>query len=117
MKDDPIIFPTGGSLPKWFSTVDHLIELVKAYLDAENMMINCGHATALRPALEVLRTCRRFMENIVSGKEAVKRRYVSLGAWWLRAMVGSFNFSLICPEKLVLDAKGVGVMVYLRSGG
>lgn len=55
MKDDPIIFPTGGSLPKWFSTVDQLIELVKTYLNAENMMINCGHATALRPALEVLR--------------------------------------------------------------
>jgi hypothetical protein len=90
--------PGHTSLLKWFSTVDQLIELVKAYLNAENVMINYGHATALRPALEVLRTCRRFMENVVCGKEAVT-------CVWDHGGYGNGRLSLICPEKPVLDAK------------
>ncbi|OJA18172.1 hypothetical protein AZE42_05308 [Rhizopogon vesiculosus] len=109
-EDDPIIFPTGGSLPDWFTTIDQLIELVKAQPDAEKVMINCGHATTLRPALEVLRTCRRFMENVVSGKEVVKKRYLRRETWCLQFQEDNGRFSLICPEKLVLDAKGVAVV-------
>ncbi|KAG2133646.1 Metallo-hydrolase/oxidoreductase [Suillus bovinus] len=96
-EDDPIIFPSGGSLPVWFSTIDQLIELVKAQPDSENVMINCGHATALRPALEVLRTCRKFMENVVSG------------TWCVEFKEDKGRFSLICPERLVLEAKGEAV--------
>jgi len=106
-EDDPIIFPTGGSLPEWFSSVDQLIDLVKTQPDAENVMINCGHATTLRPALEVLGTCRKFMENVVAGKEGVKGRYLRRGSWYLKFEEDNGRFSLICPEKLVLDAKGV----------
>lgn len=109
-EDDPIIFPTAGSLPEWFSTIDQLIELVRMHPDAENVKINCGHATALRPALEVLGTCRRFMENVVSGKEGVKSRYLRRGTWHLKFQEDNGRFSLICPEKLVLDAKDVAVV-------
>lgn len=108
-EDDPIIFPTGGSLPVWFSTIDQLIELVKTQPDSENVMINCGHATALRPALEVLRTCRKFMENVVSGEEPLKRRYLRRGTWCVEFKEDKGRFSLICPERLVLEAKGEAV--------
>jgi glyoxylase-like metal-dependent hydrolase (beta-lactamase superfamily II) len=104
-EDDPIIFPTGGSLLEWFSTVDQLIVLVKTHPDAENVMINCGHATTRRPALEVLRTCRRFMENVVSGKEGVKKRWLRRGTWCLEFQEDNGRFSLVCPEKLVFDAR------------
>jgi glyoxylase-like metal-dependent hydrolase (beta-lactamase superfamily II) len=108
-EDDPIIFPTGGSLPVWFSTMDRLIELVKTQPDSENVLINCGHATALRPALEVLRTCRKFMENVVSGEEPLKRRYLRRGTWCVEFKEDKGRFSLICPERLVLEAKGEAV--------
>ncbi|KAJ8589002.1 hypothetical protein M405DRAFT_852294 [Rhizopogon salebrosus TDB-379] len=104
-EDDPIIFPTGGSLLEWFSTVDQLIVLVKTHPDVENVMINCGHATTRRPALEVLRTCRRFMENVVSGKEGVKKRWLRRGTWCLEFQEDNGRFSLVCPEKLVFDAR------------
>ncbi|KAG1733606.1 beta-lactamase-like protein [Suillus paluster] len=105
-EDDPIIFPSGGSLPVWFSTMDQLIELVETHPDSENVMINCGHATSLRPALEVLRTCKTFMENVVSGKEPLKRRYLRRGTWSVEFREDKGRFSLICPERLVLEARG-----------
>lgn len=104
-EDDPIIFPSGGSLPVWFSTVDQLIELVETQPDSENVMINCGHATALRPALGVLKTCRTFMENVVSGKEPLKQRYLRRGTWCVEFREDKGRFSLICPERLVLEAR------------
>jgi glyoxylase-like metal-dependent hydrolase (beta-lactamase superfamily II) len=114
-EDDPIIFPTGGSLPVWFSTMDRLIELVKTQPDSENVLINCGHATALRPALEVLRTCRKFMENVVSGEEPLKRRYLRRGTWCVEFKEDKGRFSLICPERLVLEAKGEAVAWWIQK--
>jgi len=109
-EDDPIIFPIAGSLPAWFSTIDQFIELVKTHPDAENVMINCGHATAVRPALEVLTTCRRFMENVLAGKERLKGRYLRRGIWHLKFQEDNGRFSLICPEQLILEVKGVVVV-------
>ncbi|EGN98699.1 hypothetical protein SERLA73DRAFT_136596, partial [Serpula lacrymans var. lacrymans S7.3] len=77
---DNIIFPNEGSIVTWFSTVDYLISFVQSHSEASrecpaalvDVRINCGHATACGPALEVLQLTRDFMMDVVSGREKVQ---------------------------------------------
>ena len=67
-EDDPTIFPEGGSLPTWFSAVDELLSFVRNQPNASQVTIRCGHATAMKPAIDVLEVTKRFMNDVVSGR-------------------------------------------------
>jgi len=98
-EDDPIIFPDEGSLPKWFATVDELLAFVRNLPNASEVKINCGHATAMKPAIDVLEATKEFMSDVVSGKEPLVRRFPRKAGWAVEYKQTSGRFSLICPEK------------------
>jgi len=104
-EDDPIIFPEEGSLPTWFSTIDHLLSFVRSQRNANQIKINCGHATAMKPAIDVLEATKRFMNDVVSGKEPLRGRQQREGVWLVEYKQASGRFSLRCPERLVLEAR------------
>ena len=104
-EDDPILFPEEGSLPTWFSTIDDLLSFVRRQPNASQVKINCGHATAMKPAIEVLEATKRFMNDVVSGKEPLKGRYQRNGVWIVEYEQTTGRFSLRCPERLVLEAR------------
>ncbi|KAH7884512.1 beta-lactamase-like protein [Phlebopus sp. FC_14] len=106
-EDDPILFPDEGSIPTWFATLDKLLEFVQVQPNATEVKINCGHATAMKPALEVLEAAKQFMKDVVSGKEPLKRRFERRGTWAVEYKQASGKYSLICPEKLVLEARRI----------
>ncbi|OBZ72123.1 Metallo-beta-lactamase domain-containing protein 2 [Grifola frondosa] len=47
-----IIFPNEGNIMTWLSSLDALVALVAQSPSPNEIRINCGHRTALRPALE-----------------------------------------------------------------
>ncbi|KAH7911088.1 Metallo-hydrolase oxidoreductase [Hygrophoropsis aurantiaca] len=102
---DPIIFPNEGNIDIWFSTMDWLIAFVKSQSFANDVKINCGHATAMGPALEVLQATRTFMADVISGKVELWDRYDRRGYWTVEYRQEGGRFSLICPERLVLEAR------------
>ncbi|KAI6154869.1 Metallo-hydrolase/oxidoreductase [Pisolithus tinctorius] len=106
-EDDPIIFPEEGNLPDWFSTVDDLLAFVSKQSDPNNVKVNCGHATAMKPAIEVLRATKEFMMDVVSGTEPPRRRFKRRGQLVVEYKQISGRFSLICPERLVSQARKV----------
>ncbi|KAG9314897.1 Metallo-hydrolase/oxidoreductase [Chiua virens] len=81
-EDDPIIFPEEGSIPIWFSTIDKLLSFVRRQPNAGQVQINCGHATAMKPAIDVLEAAKSFMDDVVSEKEPLKGRYQREMFWW-----------------------------------
>ncbi|KAI6116881.1 Metallo-hydrolase/oxidoreductase [Pisolithus thermaeus] len=103
-EDDPIVFPEEGNLPDWFATVDNLLAFVCKQPDPDNVRINFGHATVMKPAIEVLRATKEFMKDVVSGTEPPRRRFQRRGQWEVEYKQRSGRFSLICPERLVSDA-------------
>lgn len=109
-EDDPIIFPEEGSLPTWFSTIDELLAFVRSRPNASQVKINCGHATAMKPAIDVLEATKKFMNDVVSGKEPLKGRYQRRGDWVVEYKQATGRFSLICPERLVLEARNPASM-------
>ncbi|KAJ3744365.1 Metallo-hydrolase/oxidoreductase [Lentinula detonsa] len=79
------------------------------------ILLNAGHVTCLEPALTVLQTAKVFIEDVVGGREPVRRRWVKRGEQTveyrqsrqdrdtgIRNTTGETNsrFSLICPERL-----------------
>ncbi|KAF8825098.1 hypothetical protein HHX47_DHR7000707 [Lentinula edodes] len=83
----------------------------------KRVLLNAGHVTCLKPALEILQAVKRFMEDVVSGREPVRRRWVKRGEETVEyrqsrqegteantTPVGASRFSLICPERLILEA-------------
>ncbi|KAI6008169.1 Metallo-hydrolase oxidoreductase [Pisolithus orientalis] len=78
-EDDPIIFPEEGNLPDWFSTVDDLLAFVSKQSDPNN--------------------------DVVSGTESPRRRFNRRGQWVVEYKQMSGRFSLICPERLVSQAR------------
>ena len=104
-EDDPIIFPEEGSLPTWFSTINTLLFFVQSQPNASQVKINCGHATAMKPAIDVLEATKSFMKDVVSGKEPLRGRYQRGGVWLVQYRQATGRFSLACPERLVLEAR------------
>ncbi|KAJ3906691.1 Metallo-hydrolase/oxidoreductase [Lentinula edodes] len=83
----------------------------------KRVLLNAGHVTCLKPALENFQAVKRFMEDVVSGREPVRRRWVKRGEETVEyrqsrqegteantTPVGASRFSLICPERLILEA-------------
>ncbi|KIK17631.1 hypothetical protein PISMIDRAFT_685077 [Pisolithus microcarpus 441] len=85
-------FPRRG---KWFATVDKPLALVCKHPDPGEIRINCGHAMAMKPAIEVL---REFMKDVVSGT-GPPRRHFRRGQWVVEYKQRSGRFPLICPER------------------
>lgn len=96
-----IIFPSEGSIIEWIRSVNVLIELV----GPEEAKICCGHVTAGRPAQEVLLSVQAFMEDVISGKEAVRKRFEKRGEISVEYAQEGMRFSLVCPERLVSEAR------------
>ncbi|KAJ8468845.1 hypothetical protein ONZ51_g9386 [Trametes cubensis] len=101
-----IIFTKEGSIVLWFKTVDKLIRLVAESGKGDAVRINCGHVTAERPAMDVLRTTKAFMLDVVEGREEVKMRMHKRGEEYVEYVQDGGRYSLICPERLVKEARG-----------
>ncbi|KAI0749582.1 Metallo-hydrolase/oxidoreductase [Daedaleopsis nitida] len=101
----PIIFPNEGSIVQWFDTVDALMALVEKSGKAEETRVNCGHKTAMGPGLEVLRTTKAFLMDVVEGREQVKREMRKRGEMHVEYVQIGGRYSLICPERLVNEAR------------
>ncbi|GJE96601.1 MBL fold metallo-hydrolase [Phanerochaete sordida] len=97
-----IIFPREGSLVEWVRSVDMLLDLVGRDTPAK---ICAGHVTAGRPARDVLTAARAFMMDVVEGRERVKRRFEKRGEICVEYIKEGMRFSLLCPERLVLEAQ------------
>jgi glyoxylase-like metal-dependent hydrolase (beta-lactamase superfamily II) len=114
---EPIIFPAAGSIVTWFASMRHLVALVQEQnmiLAARagpgehlEVLINAGHVTALRPALDVLLATVEFMKDVVEGREELKDRFMKRGVVTVKYEQDGGRFSLICPERLVTDARWV----------
>lgn len=113
-----IIFPNQGSITTWFSSMEFLVSFVKAKnaqvtssttgaAGPREMLINSGHVTTLRPALDVLLSAITFMQDVVDGREKAKKREWRRGEATVTYEQEGNRFSLRCPERLVLEARQV----------
>ncbi|RDX42120.1 Metallo-hydrolase/oxidoreductase [Lentinus brumalis] len=100
-----IIFPNEGSIVQWLGTVDALTILVQSSARPEEAKINCGHKTANCAALEVLQTTKAFMLDVLEGREEVKSRMTKRGEEHVEYVQEAGRYSLVCPERLVKEAK------------
>lgn len=102
-EDAPIIFPKEGSIIDWISSMEALISFVKLEQKKDNtrILINAGHCTALRPALEVLQAAMDFMQDVINGAEPIRKRMTVRGEWTLSYAQQTGRFSLRCPQRLV----------------
>lgn len=110
-----IIFPNQGSIVTWFSSMEFLVSFVKAKnaqvtpstgpAGPREVLINSGHVTALRPALDVLLSAITFMQDVVDGREKAKKREWRRGEATVTYEQEGNRFSLRCPERLVLEAR------------
>jgi len=114
---EPIIFPTAGSIVTWFDSMDYLIDFVqqknntndksgeKKAAMSNQVLINSGHRTVVRPAIDVLLTAKAFMQDVIDGKEPVKSRVIVRGEISVTYEQVGYRFSLRCPERLVREAR------------
>ncbi|KAL0954780.1 hypothetical protein HGRIS_003730 [Hohenbuehelia grisea] len=106
----PIIFPKEGSIIEWFTSVNALISLVQSEKvddGGQRLQISAGHETAGQPALAVLTSTKAFMQGVIEGKEPVRERMVKRGEETVMYRQDNGVYSLICPERLVLEARAV----------
>lgn len=106
-EDETIIFPKEGSILEWMSSVEYLIAFVEVENQAGQVWVNSGHRTMCRPALEVLDATKAFMEDVISGREPVRRRVIFRGEENVIYEQRGGRFALRCPERLVLEARKV----------
>ncbi|KAF8149852.1 Metallo-hydrolase/oxidoreductase [Crassisporium funariophilum] len=105
---EPIIFPAEGSIVTWFASMEYLILFVKDKQNAtKRVLINSGHRTVLQPALDVLMAAKAFMEDVVAGREEVRDRRQKRGETTVTYEQAGGRFSLICPERLVEEARAM----------
>ena len=102
---EPIIFPAEGDITVWLSTIDELVATVMTSHAPENVQINCGHRTALRPALAVLAMAKRFMLDVLADDVEVRWRIWRRGEWHVEYRQDGGQFSVRCPERLIDDAR------------
>ncbi|KZT29898.1 hypothetical protein NEOLEDRAFT_484540 [Neolentinus lepideus HHB14362 ss-1] len=107
-EDEPIIFPKEGSIVVWLDTIDFLISFVESQRTQRSVptevLISCGHATAFKPALSVLRDAKVYIQNVVSGKEKERGRRDKRGETNVEYGEVGDRFRLVCPERLVKEA-------------
>ncbi len=108
---EPIIFPLQGDIVQWFESMDFLIHFVRER-NEENFRfgkpmarINAGHATSMADALDVLLQGKKFIHDVVSGKEPLKDRRESGGTKVVHYAQDNGRFSLRCPEILFEKAR------------
>ncbi|TFK40308.1 beta-lactamase-like protein [Crucibulum laeve] len=110
---EPIIFPKEGSIVEWFTSMDYLISFVQRENRLQHkrgesckreVLINAGHSTAVKPALNVLLAAKAYMQDVISGEEPVKERMQMRGEETVVYGETGDRFSLRCPERLVLEA-------------
>ncbi|KAJ6531736.1 Metallo-hydrolase/oxidoreductase [Mycena capillaripes] len=109
-EEETIIFPKEGSIVDWILSIEYLIVFVKTENQTGQVRINCGHRTVCRPALEVLNATKEFMEDVIAGREPVKRREWRRGEKTVSYAQKGGRFALRCPERLVLEAQKVRQM-------
>jgi len=106
---EEIIFPKEGSVVTWFASVNNLILFVQSQSGSKggegDILLNAGHCTVARPALEVLVAVRQFMRDVIERKEVVKKRLVVRGERNVVYRQEDGRFSLRCPERLVEEAR------------
>jgi len=106
---EEIIFPKEGSIVAWFASINALTSLVRSQNEMgdgkSEVLVNAGHCTVARPAREVLEAARRFMQDVVEGKEDVIKRLVVRGEKNVGYRQKDGRFSLRCPERLVEEAR------------
>ncbi|KAI0951162.1 hypothetical protein AcW1_008273 [Taiwanofungus camphoratus] len=100
-----IVFPNEGSIVTWLTTIDQLVAFVLSSRSPYEVTINSGHRTALRPALDVLRTAKQFMLDVLIGKEKVRSRAKKRGLDYVEYVQKGRRYSLICPERLIQEAR------------
>ncbi|CCM04308.1 uncharacterized protein FIBRA_06479 [Fibroporia radiculosa] len=102
---EPIIFPGAGNIRTWLASVDALIAFVMQSKSPQTALINSGHRTAVRPALEVLQTAKSFMMDVLLGKEGPRNRTRRRGEVYVEYAQDGGRYSLRCPERLVKEAR------------
>jgi glyoxylase-like metal-dependent hydrolase (beta-lactamase superfamily II) len=98
----PIIFPSEGSIVEWLRSVDALLEVAGRIEDAK---VCCGHVTYGRPARDVLETSKQFINDVILGKEIVRKKFEKRGEVTVQYVQDGLRYSLVCPERLVLEAR------------
>lgn len=73
--------------------------------ESKEVLINSGHQTAARPAMEVLVAATTFMNDVVKGKEPIKGRLTVRGEASVVYEQAGGRFSLRCPERLIEEAR------------
>jgi glyoxylase-like metal-dependent hydrolase (beta-lactamase superfamily II) len=109
-EEDAIIFPKEGSIVAWLCSIKYLTALVKRANQTGEVRINCGHRTFLRPALGVLEATNEFMQDVISGREPVRIRMIIRGEESVGYRQKGGRFALICPERLVLEARKISTI-------
>ncbi|KAJ7170621.1 hypothetical protein C8R43DRAFT_875692 [Mycena crocata] len=104
-EEEAIIFPKEGSVVDWMSSIGYLISFVVAENVAGEVRINCGHRTVCRPALEVLNATKKFMLDVIGGREPVRKRMTVRGEENVVYVQKGGRFVLRCPERLVEEAR------------
>ncbi|KAJ7227134.1 Metallo-hydrolase/oxidoreductase [Mycena pura] len=112
-EEEAIIFPSEGSIIEWMHSVEHLLAFVRQENQTGELevRINCGHRTACRPAFEVLEATKKFMQDVIAGKEPIRKRVCRRGAENVLYVQEGGRFALLCPERLVLEAQKSSVEV------
>ncbi|THV03231.1 Metallo-hydrolase/oxidoreductase [Dendrothele bispora CBS 962.96] len=106
-EDAPIIFPKEGSIVIWLASIEFLVSFVQSNQVGGEIMLNAGHCTAKQAALETLQSAKIFILDVVEGREPVKGRTTKRGEETVEYRQVGGRYSLICPERLVLEAKRV----------
>ncbi|CAK5268734.1 unnamed protein product [Mycena citricolor] len=106
---ETIIFPSEGSIVQWMDSMQYLIAFVREQSGQTPVQLNAGHRTYSRPAMDVLIAARTFIEDVIAGREQVKDRMRRRGEENIRYEQGEGRFALLCPERLVLEARDSGV--------
>lgn len=107
---EDIIISKEGSIVEWLSSMDELILLLKAENkdndgpQRREVMINAGHQTAMKPALDVLEAGKAFVVEVMKGKEGIRKRLMIRGEENVYYRQESGRFSLRCPERLILSS-------------
>ncbi|KAF8992851.1 beta-lactamase-like protein [Cyathus striatus] len=107
---EPIIFPKEGSIVAWFDSVDYLVKFVKernVASDEKKVMLNAGHGRVLQPALDVLQASKEFLLDVVEGRIDAHERSENRGEIRVRYDQPSGHFALVCPERLILEARAM----------
>lgn len=123
-----------GNLFDWFDTIDYLMSFVQTktsqalasfansptspiseksrllspgpvHWASRGVLIQCGHATAGIPALEMLEATKSFMRDVVEGREPLVGTHKRRTSTYLVYRQASGRFALDCPEKLILEAR------------